>query len=228
MPCRGLFPLMIFALMAGSGMAWCDMASAEPRPPVAIVEDATANVTAIPPFHLLREGDSLSLANDQGVILSYLQSCQRETIRGGQVAIGRRQSDVTGGAVQRQTISCDPAALDLTPAEASQSAALAFRDPDSATTADPIASEAAFVLASRLPVVIALDLAELTVEDRRNPGRSWQVQSADGVFELAAGDTPLDKGGVYRISGGSRSLVFRIGREATDAPVPLLKRLIRF
>lgn len=223
MPCRGLFPLTIIALMAWSGSV-----SAEPRPPVAIVEDATANVTAIPPFHLLREGDSLSLASDQGVILSYLQSCQRETIRGGQVAIGRLQSDVTGGAVQRQTISCDPAALDLTPAEASQSAALAFRDPDSAADADPIAREAAFVLASRLPVVIALDLANLTIEDRRNPARTWQVQSTDGIFELAAGDLPLDKGGVYRISGGDRSLVFRIGREATDAPLPLLKRLIRF
>jgi hypothetical protein len=223
MPCRGLFPLTIFALMGLSGAAL-----AEPRQPVAIVEDATANVTAIPPFQLLHEGDSLSLASDQGIILSYLQSCQRESIRGGHVAIGRRQSDVTGGAVQRQTISCDPAALDLTPAEASQSAALAFRDPDNAASADAVAAEAEFVLASRRPVVIALDLAELTVEDRRDPARIWQVKSLDGVFELAAGNAPLDKGGVYRISGGNRSLVFRVGREATDAPVPLLKRLIRF
>lgn len=200
---------------------------AQPKPPVAIVEDMTANVTKIPHFHLLRVGDVLDLASDQGIIISYIESCRRENIRGGEVRIGQAESTVQGGKVQHQIVPCDPLALDLTPEQASQSAALAFRDPDEPAAGDPVAAEAAFAMASRLPLVLAPDIAELVVEDRRT-GRIWRRQATDGLFTLAGDGTLLERGGVYRISGGGRSLVFRIGREASGAPLPLLKRLIRF
>lgn len=199
---------------------------AAPATPVAIVESTVGKV-AVTPFDLLREGDTLTFAADQGMIVSYLESCQRENIRGGTVVIGRTQSQVSGGTIAREGVACDPAALALTPEQANQSAALAFRDSESGDT-DPVAAQAAFVLSSRYPVVLAPDLAELWIEDQRKPGTRHKLVAKNGVVQLTDGISPLPKGGVYRLEGGGRSLIFRIGREATDAPLPLLKRLIRF
>jgi len=203
-------------------------AGAEPNVPVAIIEDATGAPAGVETFRLLREGDGFSLTQDQGVIVSYLLSCRRENIRGGAVVIGRRQSLVRGGTMSYQVVPCDPTALALTPAEANQSAALAFREPEDPAAGDPVAEEAAFILAARLPVVIAPGLDEIILEDRRNPDHRWRLDGHSGVFMLAEPAAPLEKGGVYRITGGGRSLVFRVSRDATDAPLPLLKRLIRF
>lgn len=214
---------MALVWLAGLGVA-----QAQPSNPVAIVEDVTVGVEAVAPLDLLREGDSLSLSADQGAIISYLESCQRENIRGGAIVIGRSQSAVTGGSVSRQAVACDPLALALTPEQANQSAALAFRQPDQPAAGDAVAAEAKFAMATRHPIVIAPDLAEITIENRHNPGPLRRIKIIDGIAALTDEATPLDKGGVYRLEGGGRSLTFRIGREATDAPLPILKRIIRF
>lgn len=198
-----------------------------PRGPVAIVEETTANVTTVEPMDLLREGTALALRDDQGVIISYLDTCQRESIRGGEIVIGRGRSEITGGTVARIAVNCDPAALALTPEQANESATLAFRDPTSAGD-DPIAAQAQFVLSTRAPIVIAPDLTEVALENLRVPGAPRLVQLQDGVGELTGTDALLDKGGVYHLVGGGRSVVFRISRDATDAALPLLKRAIRF
>lgn len=214
---------MALVWLAGLGVA-----QAQPSNPVAIVEDVTVGVEAVAPLDLLREGDGLSLSADQGAIISYLESCQRENIRGGAIVIGRSQSAVTGGSVSRQAVACDPLALALTPEQANQSAALAFRQPDQPAAGDAVAAEAKFAMATRHPIVIAPDLAEITIENRHNPGPLRRIKIIDGIAALTDEATPLDKGGVYRLEGGGRSLTFRIGREATDAPLPILKRIIRF
>lgn len=203
-----------------------DVARAEPSGPVAIVEDTTDGVAAVAPLDLLRAGDQIALQPGQGVIISYLNSCQRENIRGGHVLVGETQSQVHDGTLSRQAIACDPLALALTPAQANQSGALAFRDPDA--KGDPIADQAKFVMATRHPIVLALDLDSVTIEDLRQPGSARRLAASGGIIELTDPDAPLAKGGVYKLTGGGRSLVFRIGREATDAPLPLLKRIIRF
>lgn len=196
--------------------------------PVAIVENVTDNLVAVAPLDLLRDGDVMALAPDQGIIISYLDSCQRESIRGGTVAIGRSQSDVVGGIVSRQAVACDAIALALTPDQANQSAALAFRQPEQVADGDPLAASAAFVMATRHPVVIAGGLNAVTIRDLRQSGAAIMRQARNGVIELTDAASPLAKGGVYRLEGGGRSLIFRVGREATDAPLPILKRIIRF
>ncbi|WP_374374999.1 hypothetical protein [Dongia sp.] len=218
-------PTVAVALFWFAGIG---VAQAQPAKPVAIVEDVTPGVAAVAPLDLLRDGDSLTLDPDQGAIISYLDSCQRENIRGGTIVIGGTQSTVTGGSVSRQAVACDPLALALTPEQANQSAALAFRQPDQPASGDAVAAEAKFALATRHPIVIAPDLQEITIEDRHNPGHLRRIKIVDGIAALTDEANPLDKGGVYRLEGGGRSLTFRIGREATDAPLPILKRVIRF
>lgn len=208
------------------GLACAAPVLAEPSPPVAIIEDATSQVTSLAPLDLLRAGDEISLAPDEGVIISYLNSCRRENIRGGHVVIGETESAVRDGTVSRESVACDPMALALTPAQANQSGALAFRGEDA--KGDPIADQAKFAMETRHPIVLALDITSVTLEDLRDPGKVRTIEAAGGIIELTTPDAPLAKGGVYKLTGGGRSLVFRIGREATDAPLPLLKRLIRF
>lgn len=194
---------------------------------VAIVEDVSGKVAGVEPFDLLHAGKTITLKAGEGLILSYLDSCRRENIQGGHVTIGEVQSDVSGGTVARSQLRCDPVALALTPEQANQSAALAFRE-DKTISGDPVAAQAKFVLETRQPVVIAPDLTEITVEDLRRPGTKWLVKVVKGIANLAIGSQVLDQGGVYRLTGSGKTLIFRIGREATDAPLPLLKRVIRF
>lgn len=194
---------------------------------VAIVEETSGNVAGVEPLDLLREGRTIALKADAGLIISYLNSCQRENIRGGKVTIGKVQSDIAGGTVDRVRLTCDPVALDLSPEQANQSATLVFRA-DKTVSGDPIAAQAKFVMETRQPLVIAPALNEITLEDLRHAGTKWSVKVAKGIADLTADHKLLDQGGVYRLMGGGRELIFRVGKEATDAPLPLLKRVIRF
>ncbi|MBK8158826.1 MAG: hypothetical protein IPK59_08720 [Rhodospirillaceae bacterium] len=185
------------------------------------MEDTTGTIEGVEPLDLLSEGREISLRPDSGLIISYLDSCQRENIRGGKIVIGKAQSDVTDGNVSRKRISCDPAALALTPEQANQSATLVFRPA-------PLEDGVKFVMGTRRPVVIAGDLKDVLIEDLRKPGTTWSVVVVNGVADLTADRRILDRGGHYRLVGGGRTLVFQIGLEATDAPLPLLLRVIRF
>jgi hypothetical protein len=188
---------------------------------VAIVEDTSGAIEGVEPLDLLQEGREITLRPDSGLIISYLDSCQRENIRGGKVVIGKAQSDVTDGNVARRRISCDPAALALTPEQANQSATLVFRKP-------PTEEGVKFIAETRQPLVIAPDLKDITIEDVEREGAKRTVKFVNGIADLTADHAVLRQGGLYRLSGGGRTLVFRVGKEATDAPLPLLMRVIRF
>lgn len=189
---------------------------------VAIVEETSGKVAGVEPLDLLRAGKTIALPAESGLIISYLNSCQRENIRGGKVTIGTEQSQVDGGEISRKRVACDPAALDLTPEQANQSATLVFRKP-------PIDEGVKFVMETQQPLVIAPGLQEITVEDMREDHQAiWSVKVVDGVADLTDGREVLAKGGRYRLTGAGKSVVFQIGKEATEAPLPLLKRVIRF
>jgi hypothetical protein len=187
---------------------------------VAIVEDTSGAIVGVEPLDLLSAGREIELAADAGLILSYLNSCQRESIRGGKITIGHGQSEVKGGNVTRKRVPCDPAALDLTPEQANQSATLVFRRP-------PLEEGAEFLLDTRQPLVIAPHLKTVKLEDLRHSGKVRSVKVVRGVADLTAEFGLLDQGGLYRLSGGDKSVVFLVGKEATDAPLPILQRAIR-
>jgi hypothetical protein len=177
-------------------------------------------VTGVEPLDLLRKGQQIALGAGAGVIISYLESCQRENIRGGKVVVGRTQSTVEGGEISRRRVACDAAALDLTPEQANQAATLVFREP-------PLEDGVKFRLETRQPLVIAPSLHEVTLEQIEPMPSHRVVKVVKGVADLTAGRNLLDKGALYRLSGGGKIVVFRIGKEATDAPVPVLQRAIR-
>lgn len=187
---------------------------------VAIVEDTSGKIIGVEPLDLLRAGKVIALKSDEGLIISYLNSCQRENIRGGKVIIGQAQSEVAGGTVARTKLTCDPVALALSPEQANQSATLVFREPPQEKGID-------FLLVTRQPIVIAPEVGEVILEqlEKKQSTRTFKVTK--GVADLTVDYGPLDQGGLYRLTAGGKVVTFRVGKEATDAPLPLLKRVIR-
>ncbi|MBI2257196.1 MAG: hypothetical protein HYU58_21430 [Proteobacteria bacterium] len=206
--------LAILLFVASGGMAVAQDKT------VAIVEDTSGNIVGVEPLDLLRTGREIVLTAQSGLIVSYLNSCQRENIRGGKVVIGEVQSDVQGGEVSRRRVPCDAAALNLTPEQANQSATLVFRDP-------PKEKGINFLLNTRQPIVIAPGLAEVKLEQLEKVKSTRVVKVAKGIADLTAEHGLLDQGGLYQLTAGDRTVKFRVGKEATDNPMPILQRAIR-
>jgi hypothetical protein len=95
--------------------------------PVALVEDVTGTSAGVEPFGYVQPGQVIRLGSHDSIVLSYLSSCTRERIQGGTVTIGRDQSGVQSGIVERSSAPCDTGRLQLTAEIASQSAGAVFR-----------------------------------------------------------------------------------------------------
>jgi hypothetical protein len=211
---RAIGMVAVLVLASGGGIAVAQDKT------VAIVEDTSGKVVGVEPLDLLRTGREIVLTADSGLIVSYLNSCQRENIRGGKVVIGEAQSDVKGGEVSRRRVPCDAAALNLTPEQANQSATLVFREPPKEQGID-------FLLNTRQPIVIAPGVAEVTLEQLEKTTSVRKVKVEKGIADLTADRGLLDQGGLYRLTAGDKVITFRVGKEATDNPMPILQRAIR-
>ena len=211
---RRVGALALMVLLSGGGTAIAQDKT------VAIVEDTSGNVAGVEPLDLLRSGREIVLTAESGLIVSYLNSCQRENIRGGKIVIGEVQSEVKGGEVSRRRVPCDAAALRLTPEQANQSATLVFRKPPQEKGID-------FLLNTRQPIVIAPGTAEVTLKQLEKTKSTRTVKVVKGVADLTAENGLLDQGGLYQLTAGDKVIKFRVGKEATDNPMPILQRAIR-
>lgn len=81
-------------------------------------------------------GKIIKLGPKASITLSYLRSCERETISEGVVLVGTEQSIVQLGEVKREKVPCDTNAAKLSERQANQSAATSFRSvgPDAKST----------------------------------------------------------------------------------------------
>jgi hypothetical protein len=96
-------------------------------PPAALVEDVTGGSAGVEPFGYVQPGQVIRLGASDWLVLSYLNSCTRERIQGGTVIVGRDQSEVQSGTVERNSVPCDSGRMQLTAEIASQSAGAVFR-----------------------------------------------------------------------------------------------------
>src|SRR3954447_15758294 len=107
--------------------AFCLAAPAVAETPAAIVEDVQGKVDGIEFMDYVAPGKIIKLGPKATITLSYLKSCQRETISEGVVMVGTEQSTVQLGEVKREKVPCDTNAAKLSEREANQSAATTFR-----------------------------------------------------------------------------------------------------
>ena len=107
-------------------------------PPAALVEDVTSASAGVEPFGYVQPGQVIPLGVHDWLVLSYLNSCTRERIQGGTVIVGRDQSEVQSGTVERKSVPCDSGRMQLTAEIANQSAGAVFRSIRSDQTSRPL------------------------------------------------------------------------------------------
>jgi hypothetical protein len=84
---------------------------------VALVESLSSNTSTVEHMDYLRPGQVIRLAPRDTLVLTYMSSCVRETIRGGTVTIGTDKSDVQSGEVVRSKGECGAGRVVLTNAQ---------------------------------------------------------------------------------------------------------------
>ena len=113
---RGLRPTRVALSIAAATVALAPPTAAPAFAQDALVEEADTGV-GVERFEYVSAGKRIELGADRRIIVSYLRSCWRETIKGGTVTIGRETSTVAGGKLERERVKCSGTALRLGPDE---------------------------------------------------------------------------------------------------------------
>ena len=102
------------AVLAITGLiALTSDAAADPIE-VALVESANGNSLSVKSMDYVRAGQIIRLGARDTIVLTYMNSCLRETITGGTITIGLDWSGVQSGEVQRMPGQCDSGKMVLT------------------------------------------------------------------------------------------------------------------
>jgi hypothetical protein len=201
--------------------------------PVAIVEDTKGKLD-VEFMDYVEAGRVVKLAANDELVLGYLASCWRETIKGGTVTVGAEQSKVEGGTVRREKVACAGAKMQLTTDQAAKSGVMVFRAPPrpaaAAASAVPQPTQTIYGLSPVLDVkgggqvtIARLDQTEAPV----TLDIPAQQLLRGSFFDMAKAERVLVAGGVYRISVGERQIVFKVDTEAKPGQAPVLSRLLR-
>src|ERR1700704_3588083 len=98
-----------------------------PLVPTALVEDVESASADIEFMDYVGTGQVIKLEPSDVLVLSYLKSCEHETITGGTVHVGSDKSDVEGGKIVRTKVRCNGGYMKLSPEQANASGASSYR-----------------------------------------------------------------------------------------------------
>lgn len=203
--------LMAGSLVAASLILLAPVAMAAAKP-VAIVEDSPKTEGRGQAFDLMNESEVVTLAPGETLVLGYLKSCLRETITGGTVTIGAKESTVEGGKVTREKTECTVTKLALTADESQQSATIAFRG-------------AIKHVYTRQPLIVAEKSETVKIEPVEG-GESWNLKPANGRIDFQAAKVEMQPGMRYKVTGAKASLIVEVDAAATTAKTGTLERVV--
>lgn len=199
--------------------------------PVAVVENVKGDV-AVEFMDYVAAGQVIELGRNGVLVLSYMNSCVRETITGGTVIALEKESLVQGGKVERSRPPCDAKRMELNSRQADQSAGTVYRSgPKEAreTRVKPL------VLYGRSPMVqIDGQRTSLVINSIDKPGQRIEVGITDDVIvrgkflDFAKAGIVLRAGGHYVASIGESQVEFTIDPDAKPGATPVVGRLLRF
>ena len=222
----------LFVITAASVVAVATQASARasaPLVPTALVEDVKSATADVEFMDYVGSRQVIKLGPGDVLVLSYLKSCEHETITGGTVVVGAERSEVQGGQIVRTTVPCDGGKMQLSAQQASQSAASAFR----LQSADTLRTLYALAPVVQLPRNLASADRVLVVDRTDSPGESYRYEIDDTIitarfYDLAKTNLSLVRGATYDASIGGHKVTFRIDERAASGPTPVVSRLLRF
>ena len=209
-----------------------EVAARAPAPlvPTALVEDVKSVTANVEFMDYVDSGRVIRLEANDVLVLSYLKSCEHETITGGTVRVGLERSDVREGKVVRAKVPCDGGKMQLTAEQASQSAASAFR----LQSAKIQQTLYAWPPVIQLPRLQAGDGRTLLIERADRSGERYRLQiddavAAAGFYDLAGADAKFAPGAAYDATiGDDHKARFRIDEAAKPVRAPIVSRLVRF
>jgi hypothetical protein len=215
-------------------LVWAGPALAS-GPVAALVEDVTGASAGVEFMDYVETGKIIRLNPQDSIVLSYLVSCVRETITGGVVTVGREQSEVQSGKVERISTACDAGRMILTAELARQSAAMIVRSLVPRQDQPRLPSSPQFTLYGLSPVVElgrGGGTVEITRVDQGGEHYTLTVGTPQSLhnayYDFAAAGTALSAGGVYRATVGVQSVTFKIDPSAKPGKTPIVGRLLRF
>jgi hypothetical protein len=221
--------LTILALLVWAGPATAG------GPVAALVEDVIGASAGVEVMDYVETGKVIRLNPQDTVVLSYLYSCVHETITGGIITVGRDQSDVQSGNVERMSTPCDAGRMIITAELAGQSAGTIVRAAEAKRDQPRLLPAPQFTLYGSSPLV-ELARGGGTVEITRidQSGEHYILtigtpQSLHNAFyDFATAGIALSTGGVYRATVGGQSITFKIDPSAKPGRAPIVGRLVRF
>ena len=192
--------------------------------------DKNSTVDGIAFMDYVAPGKIIKLGPKASITLSYLKSCQRETISEGVVLVGAEQSTVQLGEVKREKVPCDTNAAKLSEREANQSAATTFRTMRSDAKGAPAKLPTLYGVA---PLVQARSGSTLVIErtDGKEPTISIPLRNdvmiGGKFYDFAKAGKSLTPGGSYLAILGAKRYAFQVDASATSSPTPIVGRLLR-
>jgi hypothetical protein len=204
-----------------------------PLVPTALVEDVKSASADVEFMDYVGTGQVIRLAPKDVLVLSYLKSCEHETITGGTVRVGMEKSEVEGGKVARAKVPCNGGNMKLSAQQANASGASSFRLQNASF--DPTVYALPPVV--QIPKLRAGDSRTLVIERQVNgqakPNERVSIEleeslAGGGFYDLAKNNTKLKRGAVYTATLGSRKVTFKVHAKAKTGNTPVVSRLLRF
>ena len=200
-----------------------------PLVPTALVEDVKSASADIEFMDYVGSGQVIELAPNDVLVLSYLKSCEHETITGGTVHIGSNKSDVDGGKVVRALVPCNGGNMKLSAQQANTSAASSFRLQNAAF--EPTVYALPPII--EIPKMRSGESRTLVIEPAKRSNERFTVDIDEalvngGFYDLAKADVRLRRGGLYTATLGSRKFTFKVDAKAKNGKAPVISRLLRF
>lgn len=231
-----MVPAMFSAIALGATalvvLATASVARAQTTEPVAIIEEVTGQSAGVQEMDYVVAGRVIRLAKDDTMVVSYMRTCLRESIRGGVVTIGQERSKIQGGDVRRESFTCDAGRLRLTSAQASASGAMTFRTGATATRGAAKASQSEITIYARAPVIDGVGPGALVIARMDKPADRVAIDVTRsmlkrGTLDLQPIGVALEPGARYEVTVGERRLAFTVSSAAKTVGGPLLSRLLR-
>jgi len=208
-----------FAVVGFAGLA-------RAQAPVAIVEEIDSKSAGIEFMDYLRTGQMIKLGEKDRLVIGYFHSCWREVITGGTVLVGKEDSEVTSGRVERQKVRCDAEKKGAISKETTGSGAMVFRK-----VPDPVQRHHTVYALS--PMFVDSGGGNLVIErlDKTEAIVTMPVPAAKaprGAFvDLARSNVALSAGGIYRAKVGPSEITFKVDPSAERGSLPIVSRLLR-
>ena len=198
--------------------------------PVAVVEEVQGKVTGAEFMDYLTPKAVIKLGDGGSVVISYMNSCRREKIRGiGTVIVGTDESKVHLADVKAEKTECDSKQAHATTKATSEVAATIVRSVDKSKEAGV---KTQLTLYGTSPLFEVKGKGTLVVDRLDVRGERQQVEISGNqlkgrFYDFAGTNRTLTPGGTYAATFASQKIVFRVDPQAKPGPTPIVGRLIR-